>query len=186
MKYKVTKLYLKSREELIAAFLNFNDATLFIAAQLSQDEVSRIKTLYRIYDESELLYESNKENQVFHDSEDAETFGDTQFSFDVKIQSNNSLERMSLAYFNEEENAIAFITEKCSKSDNKNDVDNFLLFKNQVLISTLNKIMIANKALNDLISSEKSSSVTLSPLSTRPTPQGGPRDYWVEKNDEVE
>jgi hypothetical protein len=185
MKYKVTKHYLKTKEGLIAAFSDLNDARVFIAKKITHDEMNRTKTIYRIYDDNELVQEFNNEVQAFSDPEDAETYSNAQFIFNVRVQLQNSLERITIAYFNDKEDADLFVTGKCSgdKSDSR---DTFLIFKEHVLIATLNKNIIDNKVLKDVASSGNGTGATLSPLSKRPTPPGGPGDYWVEKKEDDE
>jgi hypothetical protein len=62
----------------------------------------------------------------------------------------------------------------------------FLTFKDKVLIDTVNRTIIANRKKEYIGSSgtEKGSTYKLSPLSTRPTPDGGPADYWVKDENE--
>lgn len=186
MKYKVTKHYLKTKDVLIAAFSALNDAEIFIAQKLTHDEINRTKTLYRIYDDNELVAEFNNETQLFTEPEDAETYSNAQFSFNVTIQVTNSLERITIAYFNDEADANLFVIDKCSREDKSDSGDTFLIFKDQVLFATLNRYLIDNKALKSSGIAGNSTGVTLSPLSRRPIPPGGPSDYWVEKNDDDE
>ncbi len=184
MKYKVTKHYLKTKEALIAAFSDLKDAGIFIAQKITHDEINRTKALYRIYDDNELVQEFNNETQAFTDPEDAETYSNVQFPFNVKIQATNSLERITAAYFNDEGDANLFVTGKCSRDDKSDSRDTFMIFKDQVLIATLNRNIMDNKTLKDLGSSGNGAGATLSPLSRRPTPPGGPSDYWVGENDD--
>jgi hypothetical protein len=186
MNYKVTKHYLRTKEILIAAFSYLNDAELFLAKKLNQDEKAETKVLYRIYNDFELEKEFNNGVQSFSEPEDAETYNKAKFVFDVTIQATSSLERITVAYFNNEEDAHLFVVEKCSREDKSDFGDTYLIFKDQILFATLNRTIIDNKALKSQGSAGNSTGATLSPLSSRPTPPGGPGDYWVEKKDENE
>ena len=184
MKYNVTKHYLKTKEGLIAAFSDLNDAQIFVAIKQTHDEINRNKVLYRIYDENELVQEFKNEIQSLTDPEDAETYSNAQFSFTVKIQSAKSLERIIVACFNDKEDANLFVSNKCSREDTADSGQTFLIFKDQILFATLNRNIMDKKALTDLDISGKGTGATLSPLSRRPTPSGGPGDYWVDNNDD--
>lgn len=184
MKYKVTKLYLKSKETLIAAFVDFNDARIFINLKLSSDERNTIKALYRIYDDLELVNEFNNEVQAYAEPEDPEAYSNAKFSFNVKKQDENSLDRTIVGYFKDKEDAKLLIVGKYLNTDKAGALDTYMIFKDRVLIATLNKYILDNKALQDQISSGTGKGATLSPLSTRPTPLGGPGDYWKEQEDD--
>lgn len=186
MKYQVTKHYLKTKEALIASFFDLNDAKIFIAEKLKCDDINRTNILYRLYDDNELIQEFNHENLSLIDAEDAETFSNHQLPYQVKIQAINALDRISVAYFNDEDDANLFVAAKCYRDDKSHACDTFLIFKNQILSTTLNKNILDNQALKDRLSSGNGHGATLSPLSTRPTPAGGPPDYWIDKNDDHE
>ncbi|MDP1602792.1 MAG: hypothetical protein Q8M03_05955 [Legionella sp.] len=186
MKYKVTKHYIKTKENLIAAFSDFNDAKIFIAKKITQDEVNRTKVLYRIYDDNELAQEFSKDTHEFNEPEDAETYSNAHFAFQVKRQALNSLERIPIACFNDKKDANLFVTGKCSTEDESDPGAIFLIFNAQVLCETINKTILENHSLKDSEASGKATGATLSPLSTRPVPPGGPGNYWVEKSEDDE
>lgn len=186
MIYNVTKLFLKTKEALIATFADLKDAEAFIATKLAQDEINHLNVLYRIYDENELIREFNKELQASIEPDDAETFSKAQFSYNVQVQSLPSLERIILACFNDKDDASLFITNKCSGEAKSDSGNTFFIFKEQVLLATLNRAIMDHKILKDSEPSGQSTGATLSPLSRRPTPPGGPGDNWVEKTEDNE
>jgi hypothetical protein len=186
MNYKVTKLYLKSKELLIADFSYLNDAKIFIKQKISQDEINKHSSLYRIYDDLELVNEFNNGVQAYGDPEDSETYNNAKFLFMVKMQSVNSQESSTVAGFNDKADADLFVIGQYSHNDKAGDLNRFMIYKDHLLIATLTKNILDNKALKDLVSSGTGQGATLSPLSTRPTPPGGPGDYWKEQSDKEE
>ncbi|MDF1684919.1 MAG: hypothetical protein P1U36_09750 [Legionellaceae bacterium] len=100
--------------------------------------------------------------------------------FHVRIKSNHDLEQQAIARFHDQNNAYLFVM--CiyeSYQDEQNTV--FLIYQNKNLIQILDKTKIENqnKASDQSNRGKQSSTAHLSPLSTRPTPNGGPPDYWV-------
>lgn len=190
MNYKITKHYARGEEQLIAEFNELNEAKLFIIKKSSTDELERKKVIYRLYDEQELLHELNQENISITRAKYAEGNSDfnnaAPFIFQVMIQNMGSLERKTIAQFNDKNDANLFIV--CKFEDDHTTLDNdlFLIFKGKILIDTVNKTIIANRKKESSGSSgnEKGATYKLSPLSTRPTPGGGPADYWVKNEDE--
>ena len=100
MEYGVTEQYARSEEKFIAKFSDLNDATIFIAQKSSNDNIESKKLIYRLYNESELLQEINKENISVAYAQYAE--GSHNFNgrlpFLVMIKANNGLEKKPLAY----------------------------------------------------------------------------------------
>lgn len=186
MKYKVTSRYLKSKERLIALFAANNDARMFIGEKISNDEQMKQGLVYRLYDELELIQEFNDKRVLSREIEDPETFNDADCVFSVVTQPDHSFDRSTIALFSNNEDANLFISSKLTKDSSSITNDTFMIFKAKILIATLNKNIIEHKALKNINSSGNSTGAILSPLSTRPTPPGGPKDYWVEKNDENE
>jgi hypothetical protein len=177
MKYKVTRRQLKTKDKLIAAFCASEDAKVFITKKIAKDTADKMKSAYRLYDDLDLLQEYNSETFSSIDTEDAEAYIDAKFTFNVRIQPANTLDRTKIACFNDKADASLFISSKCAS----HAMDSFLIFKDEVLISTLNKNMLDNQAIRT--SGSTDSSKHLSPLATRPTPAGGPKDYWIDKDD---
>jgi hypothetical protein len=186
MNYKVTKLNIKSKELLIADFSYLNDAKIFINQKISQDEINKHSSLYRIYDDLELVNEFNNGVQTYGEPEDSETYNNARFSFMVKVQSVDSLDTSTVACFNDKADADLFVSGKYSNNDKVADLTSFMIYKDHLLIATLTKNILDNKALKDLVSSGTGQGATLSPLSTRPTPPGGPGDYWKERSEQEE
>ncbi|MBX9702739.1 MAG: hypothetical protein K2X39_01170 [Silvanigrellaceae bacterium] len=185
MNYKITQHYARSEEKLIAEINELNEAILFITKKSSVDDEERKKVIYRLYNDNELLQELNKENiSITHANfaEDNSDFNNAApFLFQVVIKAARSLDLKTIAQFNDKKDAILFIAGQFEGENRAHDNDLFFIYKDSVLIDTVNKtIILSQKALSS--SNEKESTATLSPLSTRPTPGGGPPDYWVEKD----
>jgi hypothetical protein len=116
-------------------------------------------------------------------SKNSQILCNAKYFFNVRVQDLNSLERTTLAYFNDKEDANLFVRGKYSNINKTEGLDTFMIFKDQVLIATLTKNVLDNQSLRDIFSSETFKGATLSPLSTRPTPPGGPADYWKESRE---
>lgn len=186
LKYNVTTLYSKSKEYLIASFRSLQDAMSFITQKMEQDEINKLASLYRIYNDSELLNEFNNEVKTLVDPEDPEAYSNAKFSFTVQAQNTNALERDTVAYFNDKDDARLFIINKFRADDKSVDLATFMIYKNQVLIATITKNLIDKEELKGLIASGESTGPSLSPLPTRPTPPGGPGDCWKEPKEDLE
>jgi hypothetical protein len=192
MNYIVTQQYARSEEKPIAGFNDLNDARVFLTKKSSIGDEEGKKVIYRLFDDHELLLELNEENISITNAKYAESNGDFNntipFIFQVMIKDINGLERKTVAQFNDVNDAKLFVVCQFESDNTVHDNDVFLLFKDKILIDTLNKTIIANrkKESSGSASSEKGSNYKLSPLSTRPTPGGGPADYWVEKADDDE
>ncbi|KTD37461.1 hypothetical protein Lnau_0651 [Legionella nautarum] len=192
MNYKITEHYERGEEKLLASFNKLNDARLFMTKKSSIDEEEK-KIIYRVYDDQdELLLELNNENIFVTHAKYAEGNGDlnntASFIFQVMIKPLGALERKEIAQFSDKNDAHLFIACKFEADNPTHDNDLFFIFKNKILIDTLNKTIYENRKREGQKSSNngKGSAYRLSPLSTRPTPSGGPPDYWVENGDEVE
>jgi hypothetical protein len=192
MNYKITEHYARGEEKPIAEFNDLNEAKLFLAKKSSINDEERKKVIYRLYDDHELLHELNKESISITHAKYAEGDGDfnnaAPFIFQVMIKTMDSLERKTIAQFNDKNDAYLFVVCKFEDDNTVHDNDLFLIFKDKILIDTVNKTIIANRKKESSGSSgnEKGSTYKLSPLSTRPTPSGGPADYWVKNEDDDE
>lgn len=190
MKYTVTKQFSRSNEILIAQFIEWNDAKIFLSKTVAGDDKERKKLIYRVYDDSGLLHEYNKEHisvaYAKYAEGDYDFSNDIVFLFQVLIKRNGVEERNAIASFNDKSDAMLFIMGKCD-SDNLLD-ENDLLFicKGQILIATSSKNIIANKKKMGLDAGGQGTEATFrpTPLSTELLPPGGPGDCWVEKEDE--
>ena len=188
MNYKITEQYSRSEEKLIAEFAELHNARLFIAKKSSVDDEERKKIIYRIYDSDDLLHEFNNVNISTGYSKYAEGNGNLNntapFIFQVRAGNTDSLERTEIAQFHVNTDAILFIATKFEADNTVYHNTVFLIYKGQILIDTINKAIIEKRKSGGVDGSEKGSRASLSPLSTRPTPGGGPLDYWVEKNED--
>lgn len=192
MNFKITEHYARGEEKLIAECDELNDAKFFMSEKSSIDDMERKKVIYRLYDDHELLHELNKENISITHAKYAEGNGDfnnaAPFIFQVMIKTMDSLERKTIAQFNDKNDAYLFVVCKFEHDNTIHDNDLLLILKDKILIDTANKTIIANRKKESSGSSgnEKGSTYKLSPLSTRPTPGGGHADYWVKNEDEDE
>ncbi|WP_115222792.1 hypothetical protein [Legionella donaldsonii] len=190
MRYKITEHYARGEEKLIAAFNKFNEARLFMAQKASIDEEAKKKIIYRLYDDNELLHELNKTNISITHAHYAEGNGDLNnaapFIFQVMAKTAESLEKEMIAQFNDKKDAKLFVVCKIETDQTIHDSDLFFIVKGNLLIDTANKIIIANRNKEASRASGNEKNPTLNPLPTRPTPRGGPPDYWVDKRDDDE
>lgn len=183
MNFKITEQYSRGEEKLIADFAQLHDAKIFLTKKSFIDDEERKKIIYRIYDDSDLLHELNNANISTGYSKYAEGNGDLSntapFIFQVR---SGTAERIELAQFYVKTDASLFIAGKFEADNNDNTV--FLIYKGQIQIDTVNKAIIEKRKSGGIEGNETGSRATLSPLPTRPTPPGGPADYWVEKKDD--
>ncbi|HEN5528829.1 hypothetical protein Lmor_0527 [Legionella moravica] len=188
MNFKITQHYARGEEKLIAEFNELDEAKVFITKKSLTDEEERKKVIYRVYDDHELLIKLNKENLCVTHAKYAEgsaDFHNSELIYHVFIKSIDSSERKEVAQFNDRNNARLFVFVIFETACELNESNLFLIFKNNILIDTLNKNTIANQqGASGSSSNEKGATYRLSPLSTRPTPGGGPADYWVEDKDD--
>ena len=190
MNYKITEQYARGEENPIAEFGELENAKLFITRKSTINDEQEKQIIYRLYDDSELLQEINIKKISIAYAKYAEGDCDIQnsarFSFTVKIQTAPSLERKNIASFNDKNNAELFIIGKCEADETVDSNSLFLIFKDRLLMDTLSKPLLANrkKATDGSSGSDKGSTFRPTPLSTRPTPPGGPSDYWVNNEDE--
>ena len=182
MNYKITSHYARGEEQFIAEFIQLNDAQFFIKKRAAIDEIERKQIIYRLYDDQELVHELNTENiSITHANyaEDNRDFNNAApFIFHVMIKTFNSEDGKIIAQFRDKKDAGLFVDYKFKEDTILQDNDLLLIFKGKVLIDTVNKTKIAikNKESSGI---GKESPYKLSPLSTRPTPGGGPADFWV-------
>lgn len=188
MSYKITEQYSRGEEKLIASFVQLHDAKLFMTKKSSADDEERKKIIYRIYDDYDLLHELNNANISTGYSRYAEGNGDLNnaapFIFQVMIGTVSSVERKSIAQFYVKTDASLFITSKFEADNTAQENTLFFIYKGQVLVDTINKTIIEKRQSGGVDGNDKGSRATLSPLPTRPTPPGGPADYWVENSED--
>lgn len=188
MEYKITEQYARGEEKPIAEFIEINDANIFMIKKLVNNDLENKKIVYRIYDDSELLQEFNKDNILIAyaqyadgNSEISSVIG---FLFNIMMSNTSSLDRIPIANFNDRNDANLFIACKC-ESTAVTDSDLFFIYKGRDLIDTSSRVIINHRAKESEGSSsnEKGAKFRPTPMPSRPTPPGGPSDYWVEDDD---
>ena len=192
MNYKVTEHYARGEEKLIAEFNVLYQARIFMTKKVSIDDEEEKQIIYRVYGDNELLHVLNQANISTAYAKYAEGNGDfnnaARFIFNVKINTADSLESEIIAQFYNKNDANLFVVCLFDDKNIVHDNDLFLIYEGKYLIDTANKITIdaRKKASSTSGGNNQDSAYTLSPLSMRPTPRGGPADYWVEKKDDDE
>ena len=192
MNYTITAQYARGEEKPCAGFNKLDQASAFMTKKSSVDNEEGKKVIYRVYDDNELLHVLNQGNISTSHAKYAEGNVDINntapFIFNVRINTMNSSVREIIAQFNDKNDADLFVVCKFEDKNNAHENDLFLIFKGQVLIDTVNKTIITKRKKESSGSggNGKGSTYSLSPLSMRPTPGGGPADYWVEKRDDDE
>lgn len=189
MHYMVTLHYARGEEKWIASFDSTNEARLFLSKKSSIDEEEGKKVIYRLYGDQELLQEWNKDNI----SVTCALYADGNADFDnvppgvFKVMKNsvNPLQKTPMAQFYAQNDAMLFIVSAFEAENDPYANDVFFIFKGNLLMHTVNKSILEKRKKGSVSASdkEKGSTYQISPLSTRPTPGGGPPDYWVEKED---
>ncbi|PWY54305.1 hypothetical protein DGG96_17810 [Legionella qingyii] len=189
MRYKVTEQFARGEEKIIAEFSDLNDTHLFIAKKSAYTELEKQNIIFRLYDDSDLLHEFNREHISVAYAKYAEGNGDlnfVQFSFHVMIKTENTLEKTGIANFNDKNDANLFMVGKCETDKTLLDSDLLFLFKEQNLIDTLNRTITIHrkKETTRVTRNEKGAKFHPTPMPRRPTPPGGPSDCWIEEDDE--
>ncbi|MCH9756232.1 MAG: hypothetical protein K0U37_03430 [Gammaproteobacteria bacterium] len=192
MNYKITEQYARGEEKLIAEMNGLNEAKLLIRKKSAFNEDAKKKVIYRIYNNDKLLHEVNYEGISVAYAQYAEGNVDFNISngliFRVMVNVMDTSEKEIIAQFREQTDASLFVTCKCeiNKGNSSHQSDLFFIFKDKVLIDTINqtKLLEREKKSEGSGRNEKGSAYHLSPLSQRPTPGGGPPDYWVKNKAE--
>ncbi|CAM2925563.1 Uncharacterised protein [Legionella steigerwaltii] len=188
MQYKITEQFARGEEKVIAEFNEFSDTKLFITKKIANSDQEKQKIIYRLYDDSDLLHELNKENISVAYAKYAEGNGDLnliQLPFLLMSKQENLQAKREIARFAEQNDANLFMMTKCETDTTTQDNDLFFLFKNQSLIDTLNRVINSHRQKEAVrfTGNEKGATFHPTPLPNRPTPPGGPSDCWIE-NDE--
>lgn len=189
MRYKITEQFARGEEKVIAEFSELNDTRIFLAKKLESADLEKQKIIFRLYDDSDLLHELNRENISVSYAKYAEGNGDLnliQFPFHVLIKLEDSLEKRGIANFNNKNDANLFIINKCESDETVQDNTLFFLFKEGNMIDTLSRVVSThrkNEAAR-FAKNEKGARFHPTPLPNRPTPPGGPSDCWIEEDDE--
>ncbi|WP_131794978.1 hypothetical protein [Fluoribacter gormanii] len=189
MRYIITEQFARGEENVIAEFSYLNDSHLFIAKKLAHTELEKQKIIFRLYDDSDLLKEFNRENISVSHAKYAEGNGDLNFvqlSFYVMIKTENEPEKKKIANFNDKDDANLFMVGKCESDETLHDSDLLFLFKEQNLMDTLNRTITIHrkKETTRFAGNEKGTKFHPTPMPRRPTPPGGPSDCWIEEDEE--
>lgn len=188
MEYKITEQYARGEENPIAEFIEINDANIFMIKKLANNDLENKKIVYRIYDDSELLQEFNKDNisiaYAQYADGNSEISNVVDFIFNIMMGNTSSLDRIAIANFNDRNDANLFIACKCESTE-VTDSDLFFIYKGRDLIDTSSRVIINHRAKESEESrgNEKGAKFRPTPMPSRPTPPGGPSDYWVEDDD---
>ncbi|WP_454784230.1 hypothetical protein [Legionella sp. WA2024007413] len=186
MQYKITAQFARGEEKVIAEFSDLSDTRIFIAKKIAHSELEKQRIIFRLYDDSDLLQEFNRDNISVSYAKYAEGNGDLnfiQFTFHVLIKIENAKKR--IANFNDKNDANLFMVGKCELDDALGDDDLLFLFKEQNLIDTLNRTITTHrkKETTRITGNEQGAKFHPTPMPRRPTPPGGPSDYWIEEDD---
>lgn len=186
MRYKITEQFARGEEKVIADFSELNDTHIFLAKKSANADLEKQKIIFRLYDNSDLLHEINRETISVAHANYAEGNGDlylVQLPFHVMFKGQDVLEKREIANFNDKNDANLFIISKCESDESIQDNDLFFLFKEQNLIDTLTRIINTHRGKEAMrtTKNEKGAKFHPTPMSRRPTPPGGPSDCWVEE-----
>ncbi|AWN74964.1 hypothetical protein LEAN103870_15930 [Legionella anisa] len=189
MRYKITEQFARGEEKVIADFSELNDTHIFLAKKSANADLEKQKIIFRLYDNSDLLHEINRETISVAHANYAEGNGDLyliQLPFHVMFKAQDVLEKREIANFNDKNDANLFIIGKCESDESIQDNDLFFLFKEQNLIDTLTRIINTHreKEATRTTKNEKGAKFHPTPMSRRPIPPGGPSDCWVEEDDD--
>ncbi len=182
MDYKITQHYERGEEQIIAEFKFISEARIFLRKKMSLAAEERIKIIYRLYDNEVLLEELNHDHVSATHADYAEGNRDieiTSFIYHVYLKKENSAQKI-VAHFNDQKDAWLFLA-ALYESDPTYDDDLFLIFKNNVLIETLNKNILNNQSV--LSTNKPNTLFSPTPFPTTLTPHGSPSDYWGKKDE---
>ncbi|KTD40498.1 hypothetical protein [Legionella parisiensis] len=189
MRYKITEQFARGEEKVIAEFNEFKDTHIFIAKKAANADLEKQKIIFRLYDDSDLLHQINRENISVSYAKYAEGNGDLnliQFPFHAMIKTQNALKKRAIANFNDKNDANLFIISKCESDESVQDNDLFFLFKERTLIDTLSRIINTHreKEATRSIRNGQGAKFHPTPMPRRPIPPGVPSDCWIEKDDD--
>ncbi|HHF7372969.1 hypothetical protein [Legionella bozemanae] len=188
MRYKITEQFARGEEKVIAEFSELNDTRIFLAQKSANADLEKQKIIFRLYDDSDLLHEINRENISVAYAKYAEGNGDInliQFPYHTMIKTQKALEKRRIANFNDKNDANLFIISKCESDESIQDNDLFFLFKEHTLIDTLSRIINAHreKEATRIARNEKGAKFHPTPMPRRPIPPGLLNDCWIEEDD---
>lgn len=99
MRYKITEQFARGEEKVIADFSELNDTHIFLAKKSANADLEKQKIIFRLYDNSDLLHEINRETISVAHANYAEGNGDLyliQLPFHVMFKAQDVLEKEKL------------------------------------------------------------------------------------------
>lgn len=189
MQYKITEQFARGEEKAISEFSDLYDSRIFLAQKIADAELEKQKIIFRLYDDSELIHESNREHISISYAKYAEGNGDLALAplpIHLMIQSNQSSQKINVANFYIRNDAYLFVAQKCELDDRIKDNTLFFIYQEKNLIDTLSRTVIINRKKETARFSRNENKAIFhpTPLSTRPKPPGGPSYCWIEEDDE--
>ncbi|MGQ3892651.1 hypothetical protein [Legionella sp. CNM-4043-24] len=187
MNFRVSQQYAHGEEKLLAGFSDAGEARIFMTQKSNIAEEEHKRVIYRMYDDDELVQEVNKENIcVTHASyaENGIDYDDSGLVYHLMMKSMDSTDKQEFARFADKDDARQHVIWTLESGGESIKSAVFLLFKDNMLIDTLNLNTIRHQQQRAQISDGSASTRHLSPLPTRPTPGGGPPDYWVDDKED--
>lgn len=189
MQYKITEQFARGEEKAIAEFYDLYDSRIFLAQKIADADLEKQKIIFRVYDDSELVHESNRAHISISYAKYAEGNGDlalAQLPIHLMIQSTPSTQKINIANFHIRNDAYLFATQKCELDDRIKDNTLFFIYQEKNLIDTVSKTVIINrkKEAARYTRNENKAVFHPTPLSIRPKPPGGPSYCWIEEDDE--
>lgn len=151
MKYKITKQYTKDIESPLAEFNNRYDIDIFIEEKISSDDAKKLKLIYRLYSNKELLCEFNKENidTLIARAQYAEGNVDLPDSFDSQFNvTKQSLdtEDISIAKFFSIDDAKLFVLAKLNSdaSEGKHN-ESYSIFNGTIFVDKMSQELLTTQ-----------------------------------------
>lgn len=183
MKYKITQQYAKGEEQLIASFLEENEALFFIEKKILSDSEKHTTIIYRLFDGQKLFQTFNKEkmNCVIRRGRYESLDQDLPSFIGPFSVSKENAAIYSFATFSDLNNAEFFVEEKLIHPNNKKETT-YYIFEKNALIRQMDQ-HVKKKLLDNESNQGKgqSSSFRPTPLNTTPRPPGSPHT-WIKDN----
>ena len=186
MKYKITKQYAHDNEKLTAEFRHVEDANFFIERKSMSDAEQKIKLIYRLFNDQQLIKEFNKEkiNSIIRPGEYAE--GDTYLpdNFGRYKISKTNFANEAHAAFVELNDAELFVEDKLTLTS---DIVTYFIFNNDTIISEMNqrvKKQIEPKDTQGGQGKGQNASFRPTPFNLAPRPLGVPPSSFKDEKEE--
>lgn len=193
MQYIITEQYDRGEEQLLGEFLSLYDAHFYMSKKLAFDDDEGKHLIYRIYDDSDLLQEINKANLFVTYSKYADGHDEVNqlhpFRYHVMEKPVSASQRKIIANFQDKHDATLFIMSKFESDKTIDDLDLFFIFKDKVLVDTLNREKQSQRNRIAANSNHPLDQTVFhpTPMPMSPKPQGFPSDHWTdeEENDKT-